>query len=660
VTGRLEFDVPPHTEIAADTRFYYRVRAVTACNNEPTEWSEVATTVVLRPQSPNSTSFSGNVPFGAGGTVEQDVFIPGFNRSGKQAAAVADTFKVTADQPWITVTPSSGQLPPNGITVKMTMNANGLPSGASMGTLAVERFDGAPTLVGIAGNTKVNVPVTISLVTPVSSTPRTSSGSDLALIIPSIGHVDGFNSRFQSDVRVANTSGAPLDYVLTYTPSSTKGIEVGKQTTLRIEPGETKGLNDIVKDWYGAGVAGEAGIGALEIKPIVPNGVDPASLSRVTAASSRTYNISETGTFGQYIPAFPASSFIARAAASAAAKISLQQIAWSSAYRTNLGFVEGAGEGAQIMVSLFDANGTKLREVLMGLQPFEQRQMSLIDGSLFPGINLNDGRVEVQVVSDTGRVSAFASVLDNRTSDPLLVFPVQPARVAASRFVLPGVAELDNGAANFRTDMRIYNASESVTTVAVHYYPRVVENRPSPAPINIVLGPGEVRSIDNTLRTLWNISGSGGAVAVVPVGEAPVVVTGRTFSRDASNGTYGQFIPAVSASDAVGENEHSLEVVQLEDSPAYRTNVGLLEVTGQPATIELIAYGPESRVSGRITADLAPNEFRQLDRIFNQMGFPLMYNGRVSVRVIGGSGRVSAYGSVIDNRTQDPTYVPAQ
>ncbi|HYS55417.1 MAG TPA: hypothetical protein VER58_16790 [Thermoanaerobaculia bacterium] len=36
------------------------------------------------------------------------------------------------------------------------------------------------------------------------------------------------------------------------------------------------------------------------------------------------------------------------------------------------------------------------------------------------------------------------------------------------------------------------------------------------------------------------------------------------------------------------------------------------------------------------------------------------YNARMIVEVTSGSGRVTAYGSVIDNRTQDPTYVPAQ
>jgi hypothetical protein len=36
------------------------------------------------------------------------------------------------------------------------------------------------------------------------------------------------------------------------------------------------------------------------------------------------------------------------------------------------------------------------------------------------------------------------------------------------------------------------------------------------------------------------------------------------------------------------------------------------------------------------------------------------YNARLTVEVVAGTGRVTAYGSVIDNQSKDPTYVPAQ
>ncbi len=37
-----------------------------------------------------------------------------------------------------------------------------------------------------------------------------------------------------------------------------------------------------------------------------------------------------------------------------------------------------------------------------------------------------------------------------------------------------------------------------------------------------------------------------------------------------------------------------------------------------------------------------------------------VYNARITLRVVDGDGKISAYGSVIDQTTQDPTYVPAQ
>jgi hypothetical protein len=55
---------------------------------------------------------------------------------------------------------------------------------------------------------------------------------------------------------------------------------------------------------------------------------------------------------------------------------------------------------------------------------------------------------------------------------------------------------------------------------------------------------------------------------------------------------------------------------------------------------------------------LAPNEFRQFS--LDSFGLGTLYNARVTVKVIGGTGKVTAYGSVIDQQTQDPTYVLAQ
>ena len=83
-------------------------------------------------------------------------------------------------------------------------------------------------------------------------------------------------------------------------------------------------------------------------------------------------------------------------------------------------------------------------------------------------------------------------------------------------------------------------------------------------------------------------------------------------------------------------------------------------VTGNPITVELLAYSPDSKVAARTVVPLGAGEYLQKGGIFKSLGFNNVYNGRITARVISGTGRVAAYGSVIDNRTTDPTYVPSQ
>src|SRR5438270_5550998 len=136
--------------------------------------------------------------------------------------------------------------------------------------------------------------------------------------------------------------------------------------------------------------------------------------------------------------------------------------------------------------------------------------------------------------------------------------------------------------------------------------------------------------------------------------------TTLTYTDQGSGkGTYGQFIPAVTPSDATSLGGRTLQVLQLEASDRFRTNIGLVETSGAPVSVEVAVILPDSRVTPKTTYNLAANEFRQISLGFD-FGLTNVYNVRVTVRVTGGSGKVTSYGSVIDSTTQDPTYVPAQ
>jgi hypothetical protein len=59
-----------------------------------------------------------------------------------------------------------------------------------------------------------------------------------------------------------------------------------------------------------------------------------------------------------------------------------------------------------------------------------------------------------------------------------------------------------------------------------------------------------------------------------------------------------------------------------------------------------------------ITALQHANEFRQFG--LAEFGLGNVYHARVSVKVVDGDGRVTGYGSVIDQSTTAPTYVGAK
>ncbi|HEX9982695.1 MAG TPA: hypothetical protein VGF69_05500 [Thermoanaerobaculia bacterium] len=656
ILSALKRKLSAHTELIADARFYYRIRAFSPCNNQPGEWSDPVSTVITRPQPANSSEFSMSIGADATQTLRQDILIPGFGAT----ATTADRFAVTTDQPWLTVFPASGALSAGGTTVQMTVNPALLGIGTTTATITIARTQGSGKVGVNADPPPSSVPVSVSRVTPVTAQPRSATPPPGTLIIPALAHADGFNSRFQSDVRITNTFTSAMTYELSYTPTQTNGTQAGKRTVMTIDANETKGLNDVVKAWYGSGLLGEFGVGTLEIRPIsvasTPGGGGGTpAIPLTTVASSRTYNVTPNGTLGQYIPALALSSFIGKLADNSLAKISLQQVAQSTAFRTNLGFVEGAGSGADLIVKLYNGSNVEIGSKTLSLSAYEHRQISFPE--VFPGVQVADGRVEVQVAGGDGRVTAYASVLDNKTSDPLLVFPVQAAKVAAKRFVVPGVAELNNGAANFHTDMRIFNGSAAPVALTVNYFPQSGE---APAPLQMTLQAGEVKVVDDVLPSLFSLTNSGGAVSVTTPNDASVVVTARTYSRDTNGGTFGQFIPAVSAQDAVGLGDRNLEVLQLEESSLFRSNLGLVEVTGNDVLLEISGYPQGSRVAAVTQLLLKGNEFRQVNRVMASLGFPTTYNGRVSVKVLAGEGRVASYGSVVDNRTQDPTYVPAQ
>jgi len=644
--------------VTTPTKYFYRVRATT-CAGAPGPNSSTVL-VVVQPVQTVTTARSGDVvtAFGDPTPVSMLVFIP--NLTGK-AALDTVPFTATTDKPYLTVTPSSGTIPPGGTTVTVTANPANLPPGANTGTLTVT-----------SNNTPVtSKSVSVSLVTPVAPG-STGLPPANALIIPAVAHAPGANGPFQSDVRLTNGGAASISYQVKFTPAGSDPTRSIKTTTVSVDAGQTIALNDIVRDFFGIGAtdsAGDAGQGALEIRPL-----NTSSLTNF--AASRTFTFDQRGTFGQFVAAIPFSAFATKASVvpipgapppTGNPVLSMQQIAQSSKFRTNLGLVEGSGAPASGTIKILDDRGTLVKAVHYDLAPGEQRQGNL--AAVYGVDGLDDGRIEVSVESSTGAVTAYASVLDQKTNDPLEVTPVQVSQISSSRYIVPGMAALTGtpGAANnFHSDIRMYNGGTAQAVVTATYYPQGANSTPKIfGPFSIE--PGGVRAFDDVIANQFNANGTGGSIVLTTTAPTSMVATGRTYTIDdrpgpTLGGTFGQFIPGVIPGQGVGIGERGLQILQLEQSTNFRANLGLVELTGNPATVRVTAYVPDSKITASTDVALAPNQFLQLGRVLEQFygAGANVYNARISVAVIAGSGRVSSYGSVIDNLSADATYVPAQ
>ena len=622
--------------VTAATTYFYRVRPF-QCSNAPGSFGPTAQIVVLPQQPSTSRDFDLVVPLGSTAQVSQSVTFSGLTPNAN--------FSATTDKPYLAVTPSTGSVRSDGTVIVTVRGSPGsLPVGANTGTVSINTASTPGKGSPIPNDSRTNsTTVSISLVTPVSPVAKGAPPND-ALIVPAVAHLEGVVP-FRSDVRITNAGTTAATYLLSFTRHLADGTLDGKQTTITVDPGQTVALNDVLKDFFGFALPSDQAGGVLDIRAL-------SGSAATTFVSSRTYAATDLGTYGQFIPAVPIAKFLKAGGGG----LTLTPVSQSPAFRTNIGLVEGLGANAAGRLKVFNAMGQNLGEFPFSLRPFEFQQLNSFLGS--KGITIDDARIEMVVDSPTGSVTTYASVLDQKTTDPLLVSPIQSATLSANRYVLPGMADFATVASNFHSDIRIFNASAVPVNATATFYP---QGNGTPIAKSINIAAGEIKVYNNVLPTLFGVTGTGGAIVITTAANTPLIVSGRTYSNDpVKQGTFGQFIPAVTPAEGVGVADGPLQVLQLEQSANFRSNLGLNELTGNPVTVQVAAILPDSKISPSTEVTLAGNEFRQLNSVLAGLNPGNTYNGRITVKVTGGTGRVTAYGSVIDFLTSDPTYVPAQ
>jgi len=301
------------------------------------------------------------------------------------------------------------------------------------------------------------------------------------LVIPASGTGPGSNgSQWQTELTLHNTSASAITATLIF--HDTTGA--GGTATVDVAPRATVSVADVVATRFGRSSA----TGAIEVT------FDSAFAQKLTV-SSRTFNKSSSGEFGQDIPAVDATSV-----PDAGSIVVLSGP--SSATDAHFNFGVYAVSAATVQWELLRADGTIAASKEVSYAAGSQIQYGNGVETLFGKLPQDNDTVHVIVTN--GRALAYGSVINNASGDPTYV-PGVLAR-ADLRINFEGVDFGDNGKISV-PDANHDGVLDHSIDVQTGTWPiafRVVVDSTTPATFELLNAPSELRFFDARGGLTWS------------------------------------------------------------------------------------------------------------------------------------------------------------
>lgn len=565
---------------------------------------------------------------------------------------------VTSDVPWIQPTVAIVDAPGGAtVDVPFLIHPARRPAGVSAaGTLAIQYLLSPIGKSAVEGHESPGTSKT--LVTVVSTVPPPAApgvipplvDGEVALFATGVGRLQGSVGLYLSDLTLTSLDrvNALPEVRLFYTPvggaTSTAAVE-------SVSPQLSTALGDLVRGVFQA----DGQSGSLQIRA--------ADVNRLSAAANIINSSNPAGTFGTAIPILRSDR-----AAIPGETLVIPGIRKNASGHTNVWLQEGSGTGARVRVTAFDEGGALTSEQTVDLPPFGAAQ--LVDP--FP-----TGTAAIRLAHADGSSGSFlgyATPVDRSSGDFWAVtdWARQTGTAPDDTVVLP-VAGSVRGANNtdFRTDVALTAGGTGAASLRLRYLDRSgtsQERTVDIVPFGSVL-------YEDVTRTLFGIDGDALGYLVATPLSGSFHASARTYNLVAGSGaTYGTSVPALPLAAAIGfgQSRRFGGVDDADDSTVAegrpgttRTNFGLVEVAGAPATVRvtLTYLVPSSLVtaigSGSATIELAPNQFVLTSRIASAIlgnfrrSFGDLRNLQVDFEVVNGAGRVLPFLSSTDNGTGD-------
>lgn len=519
-------------------------------------------------------------------------------------------------------------------------------SSGSMSLWSVFALLGSSILVLVLGGNGTNKQISADPVHTAAQWALLAAGE--ALYLPAAAHVTGaVGTNWRSDLELFNSGSGPAQFdiaLLVQNQANTNPLTI----TSTLDPGTSIRYNDVLHSLFGFN-------GSASLRIVASTGE--------LMATSRTYNQTESGTYGQFIGGVPESLAITEADEGRIIQLR-HNISGQSGYRTNLGLLNATDSQLTVSIDLFSGNGALLGTTNSSLGPFAFRQINRVFERV-TSQNVGNGYAVVKTETAGGRFFAYASVVDNTTGDPVYV-PAEILRSAKTAdpgevvYVAAAAHVSGAGDTQWRTDMAVHNPDSSLASYEIAVL-RTNQNNTSPLTSNVTVPGGASRVFEDLLQSEFGLDGTA-AVRVSPRGGgARAIVASRTYNQTDS-GTYGQFIAGTPDSDSLVFGQGAV-ILQLSHhrgkTNTYRTNLGVVSAVANTIGVEVDLHNSNGTLLGTVNITLGPFMHKQINRIFERVTQTDVEDGYAVVRSTTENGRFIAYASVVDNRTADPVLVPA-
>ena len=311
-------------------------------------------------------------------------------------------------------------------------------------------------------------------------------------------------------------------------------------------------------------------------------------------------------------------------------------------FRTNLGINNLSQSRANVGIILVDEDGIVLASKAVEVEADGLKQINGVARFLFD----SDLTREIQgnlYLESHQLIKAWASQIENTTDDPSLLLS---KRSGARKILIPSAANIST----FKSSLVLMDVGSSTAEVSLKAYSTDGLLMGQTAG-SLFISSNGVLSFENILQTL-GVSNNYGPIEITSLNGVPLIASSRVSS---ANGT-GGFFEGLDVADA-----SLIQIIpHVIDTAELRTNIGINNVSDNPATVRVRIFDKNGVERGTISVAVAPKGLTQLNHAVRQLVNASDVSNLEGYLRLDSDQPIFGWASQIDNVTNDPGFAASK